>query len=59
MHIPIGLIILAAIAWLIIGVWRPIRAERKRLQDIRRSKQLLYPHLTPAQVEAEVDLYRR
>lgn len=54
-------LLLAFVAFLVFVhvVWRPYRAERRRLADIRRAQQILHPHLTPAQVEAEVNLYRR
>lgn len=51
-----------ALAWLITGPpshafrrWR----EHKRLTPIRRGMEMLHPHWSPAQIEAEVDLYRR
>lgn len=64
-NIPLGIAWSAGclgLAWLITGppaaalrAWR----ERRRMVPIRRGMQMLHPHWSPAQIEAEVRLYER
>jgi hypothetical protein len=52
MHIPASVLFVGLFIWLVVMPWR---AERRRLRNLRRGMQMLYPHWTPH----EVDCYLR